>query len=656
MTPEVSARTAGLPPELAVLAPFVEAGVFSPYEVHVAAAVARLQPGVTDEVLLALAVAARAPRFGHVCTRLEDVAIQLAEPDGDEAGPLPWPTPATWSEALVASDVVVGPDLASVEPVRPLVWDANRLYLQRYWHYELLVADDLERRVASASIGSPVDPEPSAASIDALFGPDAGAEPDLQRQAALRGLRPGVSIIAGGPGTGKTYTVARLLAAAHRDAADRGRQLRVALAAPTGKAAARLGEAVKEAVLVLEADSVIDAELAEALVRTVPTTVHALLGWRSRTRFLHDRADPLPHDLVIVDETSMVSLPLMAKMLDAVRPEARLVLVGDPFQLASIEAGTVMRDLVGPTTELGGSTPSSGTPLAGRVTVLERMHRFGESSSIAALADAVRHGNADTALSLLGDGRDDLVWVAPGDTDGVEAVTAEVVEAGAEVVAAAQRGDALAALAAAGRIKVLTGTRRGPWGLDDWTERIEGGIGRQLGGFGSRRRWHVGRPVLVTANDRANQVFNGDTGVVVNGVEGLVVALADGQGVRMLAPSRLDQVETWWAMTIHKAQGSEFAHAVVSLPDRRSPILTRELLYTAVTRARHQLTVVASEEALRMAVNRPLVRASGLQERLWPAGARDDRPHSGYRALLSVGLWTSSPQPSTPQPPSGPRR
>ena len=451
-------------------------------------------------------------------------------------------------------------------------------------------------------------------------GPDRADEVDLQRRAALRGMRAGVSIIAGGPGTGKTYTVARLLAAAHLIAAGEGRQLQVALAAPTGKAAARMGEAVKAAVLALEADGVIDGELAATLVATVPTTIHSLLGWRSRTRFLHDRADPLPHDMVIVDETSMVSLPLMAKVLDAVRPDARLVLVGDPFQLASIEAGTVMRDVVGPAGDLAGPRPDGGAPLAGRVTVLQRMHRFDESSSIAALAQAVRRGDADAALGLLGEGLDDLAWVAPDDLVGVDDVATEVEAVGVEVVSAARRGDVARALAAAGRIKVLTATRQGPLGLEEWTERIERGIGHADPAFVRRRRWHIGRPVLVTANDRANRVFNGDTGVVVDGSGGMEVAMADGDGIRRLAPSRLDQVETWWAMTVHKSQGSEFPHAVVSLPDWRSPILTRELLYTAITRARDRLTVVASESALRTAIDRPLVRASGLQDRLWPIG------------------------------------
>jgi exodeoxyribonuclease V alpha subunit len=387
--------------------------------------------------------------------------------------------------------------------------------------------------------------------------------------------------------------------------------------------------------------------MAALLADTAPTTIHSLLGWEDRTHFRHDREHPLPEDMVIIDETSMVSLPLMAKLLDAVRPEASVVLVGDPFQLASIEAGTVMSDVVGPAghpeelEEPEGSVtvtpapvvttptlwdsiadadrrPPPAGPLADRVTVLRTMRRFEGDSTIAALADAVRTGDGARALTLLEQGAVDLRWVRPDDPDGLATVTGELVSAGEELVAAAVRGDGPAALDAAGRIKVLAATRRGPNGMADWTDRIERGIAGGVAGYHPDRRWHVGRPVLVTANDRANRVFNGDTGVVVEGAEGLEVALASGDALRRLAPSRLDRVETWWSMTIHKSQGSEFPHAVVSLPDQLSPILTRELLYTAVTRARDRLTIVAGAEAVAQAVARPLARASGLRGRLWP--------------------------------------
>ena len=649
MTPHTatgpSRRPVLVPSDVGVLTPFVEAGVFGTYEVQFAATVLRLQPGLGAEELLALAVAARAPRFGHVCTPLDSMAVRLAELDGEEVEGLPWPPASGWADRLRRSDLVATASAPGDGPVRPLVWDGDRLYLQRYWHYELAIAEDLARRCAPVSADRESGPPASGVDrvLDSLFGPAGSGPSEQQRLAARRALAPGVSIIAGGPGTGKTYTVARLLAAAHLVAADQGRTLSVALAAPTGKAAARMGEAVQAAAT--EIDLTEGADVAAALAATAPTTIHSLLGWEDRTHFRHDRNHPLPEDMVVIDETSMVSLPLMAKLLDAVRPEASVVLVGDPFQLASIEAGTVMSDVVGPmgrpeeSDRRGEETPPPpvvATPtlwdsvkdpvpepagagvLAGRVTVLRTMRRFEGDSTIAALADTVRSGDGARALTLLEQGAADLRWVRPDDVDGLATVTGELAAVGGELVAAATAGDGAAALDAASRVKVLAATRRGPLGMADWTDRIERGVAGLVPSFHPDRRWHVGRPVLVTANDRANRVFNGDTGVVVEGEEGMEVVLASGDVLRRLAPSRLDRVETWWAMTIHKSQGSEFAHAVVSLPDHRSPILTRELLYTAVTRARDRLTIVAGAEAVEQAVARPLARASGLRGRLWP--------------------------------------
>jgi len=625
------AADVAVPEVVAVLAPFVEARVFGPSEVHLAATVARLEPGVTDEVLLALAVAARAPRFGHVCMELDEVARQVVpyEEDGD-SWVLPWPSVQAWGRRLSESGAVSSPR-DTPERVRPLVWDGRRVYLQRYWHYELAVAADLLGRAERVrSHRNPLAPTLADALSDHvladLFGPDHADPEDRQRLAARRSLSDGISIIAGGPGTGKTHTVARVLAAAHLTASAEGRDLKAALAAPTGKAAVRMAEAVAAEVTALTASGLIDAGLATKLTGSGALTIHRLLGWLPGTHFRHDRQHPLPHDLVIVDETSMVSLPLMAKLLDAVRPDAQLVLVGDPFQLASIEAGTVMADLVGPGDDAGqpgddetadGSSPAAGSVLSGRVTVLRRMHRFAEGSGIAALAEAIRVGDADTAIDLLDGGRTDAEWVRDDDGDGLALVQQSVVAAAIEVAAAAVRGDAGAALAAAQRIKVLAAIRRGPLGLYDWSSRIETAVADAVPAVSRSHRWQAGRPIMVTANDQLNGVFNGDVGVVTTNHGETMVAFMTGDGPRFLAPSRLDQVETWWAMTIHKSQGSEFPHAVVSLPPPTSPILTRELLYTAVTRAKEQVTVVSSEASLRTAIGRPVARASGLRGRLW---------------------------------------
>jgi exodeoxyribonuclease V alpha subunit len=609
-----------VPDGVAVLAPFVEAGVFGSFEVHLAATMVRLQPDVGDDMVLALAVAARAPRFGHVCVDLSRLAEQVVEGDssGRAFGDLPWPRLPSWIRALKGSPLVQDPRALPLDPVRPLVWDGDRLYLQRYWHDERAVAADLTHRArAGAPVGGGTDDALEAA-LDDLFDPAGAGAPDLQRTAVRRAMTSGVSIIAGGPGTGKTHTVARLLAVAHRLAEAEGRTLDVVLAAPTGKAAQRMRDAVRGEVSGLVGSGAISEGVAQTLAATDATTIHRLLGWLPGPRFTHDGHNPLPCHLAVIDETSMVSLPLMARLLDGLRPDARLVLVGDPYQLASIEAGTVLGDLVGPVGEPGTDDGQEESPLAGRVTVLRRMHRFGADSTIAALAESIRLGDGDAVVDVLGTGRPDVRWVLDTDGAGVEEVRRQLVEAGVDLAASALRGEVDDSLAAAARIKLLAATRHGPLGLYDWDDQIEAEVAARLPQLRRARRWFVGRPIIVTGNDRVNRVANGDVGVVVSSDGGMEVALMSEGGVRMLAPSRLDRVESWWAMTIHKSQGSEFPHAVVSLPPTGSPILTRELLYTAVTRARDQLTIVASESSIRSAVDRPVARASGLGSRLWP--------------------------------------
>lgn len=609
-----------------VLAPFVAAGVFGPTEVHLCAVVARLAPGTADEVLLALALAARGPRLGHVCVSLRDLPTVVVEPGDDVLADLPWPEPDRWEAALAAdATVVADPGQADAEPLRPLVWDGDQAYLQRYWRYEHRAAQRLARLAGAHDHAEGGTPAVEAA-LDTAFGPTEDQdEPDRQRHAAHLALTGGLTVVAGGPGTGKTRTVARLLVAAHLAAASAGQPLAVALAAPTGKAAARMTEAVRAEVAELERT---DPDAVPAALRGEEgpgeaTTLHRLLGWAPGTggRFRHDHDQPLPHDLVIVDETSMVSLPLLSRLLDAVRPDARLVLVGDPDQLASVEAGTVMSDVVGPAR---GTTERSGAEgvLVGRVAVLHRVHRFAGDSAVAALADAVRTGDAERALALLAAGDADpdaeVRWVRAHDEAGRNGVERELVEAGVEVVEAARAGDGAAALAAASRTKVLAATRRGELGVWGWTDRIEPAVAARVG-LQRSSRWYVGRPILVTANDPLARVANGDVGVVVAHEGEQPVALAGPEGVRLLPTSRLAEVDTWWAMTIHKSQGSELAHPVVALPDASSPILTRELLYTAVTRAKERLTVVADEAALVAALEHPVRRASGLRARLWGA-------------------------------------
>jgi len=609
--------TSTVPDAVRELTPFAEAGVLGLADVHLAATVARLSPGLDPQVLLALAATSKAVRLGHVGIELATVGERLLDHEEQPDPMLPWPEVSGWADALTASPAVAAPAEGHREPLRPLVWDGERLYLQRYWHQEVTVADHLRRRAGPTS---PVGPGLDEA-LDALF-PVAAGQVDAQREAARIALTSRVAVIAGGPGTGKTRTIARVLAAATTAAGRTRKPMSVALAAPTGKAAARVTEAVRQAVAEARVEGVLDDDVAVALSTVEATTLHRLLGSRGDGTFRHNRLEPLVHDLVVVDEVSMVALPLMARLLDAIRPDARLVLVGDPDQLTSIEAGTVLADIVDPIARphrAGELARSAATgPLAPHIAVLDRVHRFHAGSSIAALADAIRRGQADKALQLLRGSSPDVAWAPPDRPTALAALEAEVIDAAVHVVTAAEAGRAADAIDAATKVKVLTATRQGPGGLRHWTARIEDGAAKRLPTMARGRGLRIGRPVLVTANDPINGLSNGDAGVTVADADGRpVVALAAAARPRLLPPSRVREFDDWWAMTIHKSQGSEFDHVVVSLPAETSPILSRELLYTAVTRARRRVTIVGTEASVRAAVERPVARASGLGPRLW---------------------------------------
>lgn len=616
-----------VPRRVASLAPFVEAGVFGSAEVHLADTLVRLSERddvragidprpVDDLVILAVAVAARAPRSGHVGVRLDQVSDTVVDrrdepvpgagrsgPDGGaSSGPelLAWPDPDRWRQVLMDSPLVATAATANEDPVRPLVFDGDRLYLHRLWSDEVRVAARLLDCAGTAIplVGPRGDDSPtSAEALARVFGTDASQ--DRQHVAGLRALHGQLTVVVGGPGTGKTRTIARLLAAALLVDPD----LQVALCAPTGKAAARMTDAVRGAAAELGAQA---PQALERLGHAEATTVHRLLGARPGGAVRHDRRNPLPHDLVVVDETSMVDLPLMAKLVDALADRARLVLVGDPDQLASVEAGTVLADLVG----------APGEPMRDRVVELNVVHRFGAGSGIAELATAIREGRADDVIELLSGSHDDLSRVEPADTPAVDAVLGRVVDAALRSALAAQDGRIADALRAARECKVLCAVRRGHWGLHDWSDRIDAGVAEVCAELRVNRRWEVGRPFLITRNDPVARVANGDTGVVVDLHGTRVLAIESGGSHLPVPVARLDQVEPWWAMTIHKSQGSEFDDVVVSLPAQDSPVLTRELLYTAVTRAKCSVTVLGDVDTIRRAVQRPVSRASGLRDRL----------------------------------------
>ncbi len=622
-----------------LLAPFNAAGVLNAADVHVALRFGRFDPEADERVLLAAALAVRAPRLGHVHVDLATVR-HTATVDVDvpvDLQALPWPDTPEWVVALLASPLVANGEDGPED--RPLRLIGSWLYLDRYWREERQVAADLAVRAEHSFEG--IDVPVLRAGLDRLF-PDNGSEQRLA--AAVAVLRP-LTVVAGGPGTGKTTTVARILALLDEQAQAVGAPPPlVALTAPTGKAAARLEEAVHQEAAGLD----VADDLRARLLATKASTLHRLLGWQpgNRSRFRHHRGNRLPHDVVVVDETSMVSLSQMAKLVEAVRPDARLVLVGDPQQLASVEAGAVLGDIVGPAADqllmrpaaraalaeaagevLGDDRQSAATgdkattaAIGDGIVVLRRVHRFG--GGIATVADAVRRGDADATIAALSAGSDNVSWIPVDLAEPTAATLGPVreaaVAAGKAIGESARAGEGRAALEALAGFRMLCAHRRGPYGVATWSAQVEAWLAAAAPGFAAGGAWYVGRPLLITENDYTLGLYNGDTGVVVATPGDRRAAVFERRGqILEFSPARLSAVETVHVMTIHKSQGSQFDTVAVLLPDPDSPILTRELLYTAVTRARHRLLLAGTEEAIRAAVTRPVARSSGLRRWVW---------------------------------------
>jgi exodeoxyribonuclease V alpha subunit len=613
---------------------FNEAGVLAASDVHVADRLAALS-GVTDDLVrLGVAFAARAPRLGHVCVDLGAIRLTASsESDADDdVDALPWPHPDAWLAAMLASPLV-GDE-------RPLHLSGANLYLNRLWVDEVQVASDLRELASAAASG--VDEVLLAEGLARMFPTGSDDDPaHLQTLAAAVAVLRRVSVIAGGPGTGKTTTVARVLALLEEQSgAAGGRPPLVGLAAPTGKAAARLEEAVRA-----EATGMgLDDDMQQRLRGLRGTTLHRLLGFNpgNRTRFRHNRSNPLRHDVIVVDETSMVALSMMARLLEAIRPDARLILVGDPEQLASVEAGAVLGDIVGPALVglcMGGtarirlesvtgypvSEDSGGhqATIGDGVVSLRYVHRH--RGAIAELARAIQRGDADAAMTALETGESNVEWIIDEDAraaaDGVGAIRTLAVRSGRDAIEAAKSGDAKGALEALGGFRLLCAHRRGPEGVTTWTQLIEGWLLAEVEDFAVGTDWYIGRPLIVTENDHALQLFNGDIGVVVRGRDRpMEAAFERGGDVVRVSPTRLAAVDTVYAMTVHKSQGSQFKAVAFVLPAPGSRILTRELLYTAVTRAQERLVLVGTEESIRSAIARPIARASGLRHALWGDG------------------------------------
>ena len=543
-------------------------------------------------VVLAAALVSRAAARGDVC-------LELATAGDLEPGMAP--DPESWTAALKRSPAIGRPGQK-----RPLILDEHgRLYLCRYWDYEDRLARDFCGR---AEREAALDPLQLDSLVQAVFERLPGRPDADQRAAAAAAGRRGVTVITGGPGSGKTYTITAILDLLRR--LQEGRPLRALLTAPTGKAAARLQESLRRVGLPGGGDAPAEVATIHRLLQPVPGT----------SRFRHDRARPLAADAVVVDEASMVDLALMAKLADAVPPEARLILVGDRHQLASVEAGSVLGDLCGGD-RARGDAATGPRALDGCIVELTRSYRFAPGSAIGELSRAVNAGDARGALDLLAHDRSGTVeWMDPAAGPGVEAtVRQRIVEGYRPLVEAAEPDEALAAIA---RFKLLCAHAAGPSGVETVNRTAERLL-RRGGGIpagGGAGQWYAGRPVLVTRNDYTLALFNGDIGVTLpDPATGRLCVHFPGPAgqSRPVAPQRLPEHETAYALTVHKSQGSEFDEVLLILPERDSPVLTRELLYTAITRARNRIVVCGRAEVVATAVGRRIRRASGLRDTLW---------------------------------------
>jgi exodeoxyribonuclease V alpha subunit len=659
---------------LLLLERWVERGWLRALDKAFVAFLADLDPAADSLVLLAAALTSHQLGHGHVCLDLyetlkePDFALSLP-PEGDVLStPMLLPSAllktldgATWCQALADSVLVANAgDNSDVAARKPLVLSQRRLYLRRYWTYERRIDAALHRRLAQA------EPAPSDLNLrlDALFG-SANTAPealiDWQKLACALATRGAFSIITGGPGTGKTTTVVRLLALLQSPAVEAGKPLRIRLAAPTGKAAARLTESISHQVQTLHVPEDVRQKIPSEV-----TTVHRLLGSRPGTRhFRHHAGNPLPLDVLVVDEASMIDLEMMANLLDALPPHARMVLLGDKDQLASVEAGAVLGDLCrdaeagmySPQTQAwlesvsGEDLSRSGLQpgdnerhaLAQQVVMLRHSRRFVAGSGIGQLAKLVNQQLDKEARALLSartfadlyalvlKGEQDRALqrlLLDGHGNGPQGYRHYLgVMRALRPQSPASIDDPLCVewarevLGAFDEFQLLCAVRKGPWGVEGLNQRITQTLfAAQL--IESDQQWYEGRPVLMTRNDYGLGLMNGDIGIALRLPEGapeenrtaLRVAFPrnDG-GVRFVLPSRLNDVETVYAMTVHKSQGSEFAHTALILPEALNPVLTKELIYTGITRAKQWFSLIEPRQGVfEEALRRKVKRLSGL--------------------------------------------
>jgi exodeoxyribonuclease V alpha subunit len=581
------------------------------------------EPGIHESVLLAGCLVSAAYRGGDVCILMEEVSHPLFfEESGNPVFEIP--NLKIWVKRLSESSVVGKPG-----EFKPLILDkANRLYFQKHWFLEQKLAEFIIERTSRKAL--PVDIGLLKDGIKRLFK-DNAEQPDWQKIAVSVAMRQLFTVISGGPGTGKTSTVMRLLILLLEQGRQRSSIPAIALAAPTGKAAIRMQESIKNSRKSLPIDEDIKAHIpAEAV------TLHHLLGAsRHTTQFRYHEENPLLYDCVIVDEASMVDQTLMARLAEALSDKTRLVLLGDKDQLASVEAGSVFGDICGDSANNGLTESMSSylgklginlqkkkvdtknrEGLASHINLLKKSYRFPEESGIDRLVKAINSGNPEEVWRLLNNEHFPDVMFTQFTTYQtlMETLSAEITHQFSAVRSAQSPAEMLDIY---GEFKILGAHRMGPWGVETINRELEQILQKQKLAF-SRQNWYDGRPVIINTNNYSLKLNNGDIGVCIKkGEEAEAVYFNKGDEGLFLPLSRLPAHSTAYALTVHKSQGSEFDEIVLVLPDKTSKLLHRELLYTAVSRARKKITIVGTEQALKRAVAHCIKRPSGLKDYLW---------------------------------------
>jgi exodeoxyribonuclease V alpha subunit len=608
------------------------AGIFSNIDLHFARFISGFSDDPHPDIFLAAALVSRSTASGDICLDLGSMSGMVLSDEPSVREPIVCPTLDKWCQQMKTHPAVGKPG-----DRRPLILDDHdRLYLYRYWQYETMLSSSIRQRAAGQL--TDFDIRRVKASLNRLFPTVNEDVVDWQKVAAVIALFKRFSILTGGPGSGKTYAIAGILALLLECSGQN--KLNICLAAPTGKAAARLGESILQAKANLNCSRAVKDGIPDEVF-----TIHRLLQPVSGTPYFRYNSDNLlPADVVVVDEASMVDLALMSKLLQAIGPGTRLLIAGDKDQLASVEAGSVLGDIcdrqvihgfsdaflnqitkfTGATREHFDRLPDNGSALQDCICMLQKNYRFSSQSGIGGISRAINRGDCEKSMALLKNPSETAVtWNAINTPEELRHRLVPMIIDGYKKYLTIK--DPMLAMGAFNEFKILCALKMGPFGaraVNHLAEQVlsrENLIGDQSG---TGRPWYRGRPVMITKNSYKLGLYNGDIGITYSDPDDaddqLRVYFRDASGsVRRFLPHRLPEHETVYAMTVHKSQGSEFNHVLLILPDKDYPLLTRELIYTGLTRARQQVTIWGAEPIVRTTISRRIERSSGLREALW---------------------------------------